>query len=374
MPLFDPIRIGFLNLKNRIVRSATYDGGADAEGHVTEWQQMLYGTLAKGGVGLIVSGMASVHGSGRISAYQNIASQDSAIDGLSRLARAVHAYDAALVLQIAHSGREAHVYQGYLGGQAVAPSQLAEDSMFTHAHRELDSGEIEDIVRAFGSAAVRAKAAGLDGVQIHGAHAYLVSQFLSPHTNRRQDRWGGSLEARFQFLADIYGAIRTAVGPDYLVCIKLGVADGFDGGLTFEEGRTVARWCSELGFNTIEISQGLRGKGYNHTEFRTKINNAKREAYFQEWTRQIKAEVSVPVWMVGGLRSLGVVRDVLVDGDADLAALSRPLIREPDLVERWQRGETATSRCISCNQCLEGLYKGKRLQCFVEVAEKKKTE
>jgi 2,4-dienoyl-CoA reductase-like NADH-dependent reductase (Old Yellow Enzyme family) len=374
MPLFDPIRIGSLNLRNRIVRSATYDGGADAKGHVTEWQQMLYGTLAKGGVGLIVSGMTSVDDSGRISASQNIVSQDSAIEGLSRLARAVHAYGAALFLQIAHAGREAHVYQEYFGSQAVAPTQLMKDAEFTHSHRELDNWEIKDIVRAFASAALRAKAAEMDGVQIHGAHAYLVSQFLSPHTNRRQDRWGGSLEARFQFLADIYSAIRKAVGPDYPVCIKLGVADGFDGGLTFEEGRTVARWCSEMGFNAIEISQGLRGKGYNHTEFRTKINNAKREAYFREWTRLIKAEVSVPVWMVGGLRSPGVVRDILAAGEADFAALSRPLIREPDLVKRWQSGETATSRCISCNQCLEGLYKGKRLRCFVEVAGKKKTE
>ncbi|MBW1782146.1 MAG: NADH:flavin oxidoreductase [Deltaproteobacteria bacterium] len=371
--LFEPVRIGDLEIKNRFVRSATYDNGADRRGHVTEWQISLYETLAKGGVGLIVSGMANVHPSGRVSTYQNIISEDSAIDGLKHLVKAVHAYNSTIVLQIAHAGREAHVYQGYLKASAVAPSCLSRDSQFQHPHRALRHAEIEDIIRAFGDAAGRAKAAGLDGVQVHGAHAYLVSQFLSPHTNRRKDRWGGSLAARFRFLAGVYKAIRKAVGPNFPVLIKLGVADGFEGGLTFDEGITIARWCAELGFDAIEVSQGLRGQGYGRTEFHTKIHSKAREAYFRAWTRQIKHVVPVPVWMVGGLRSPDVMRDVVAGEEADLVALCRPLIREPDLIARWQRGEAASSRCISCNQCLEILYEGKRLRCVADALEKKKS-
>ena len=367
--LFQPTRIGGLALKNRLVRSATYDGGTDRNGHVTPWQVRLYETLAQGGTGLIVSGMASVHPSGRVARYQNVISEDAAIAGMTALAGAVHDGDGALVLQIAHAGGEAHVYQRHLKRQAVAPSRLPENAHFEHPHRALTIEEIEEIVQSFGHAAGRAKAAGMDGVQVHGAHAYLVSQFLSPHTNRRDDAWGGTLERRFHFLSEVYQAIRKTVGPDYPVMIKLGVADGFEGGLSFDEGLQIARWCSELGFDAIEVSQGLRGAGYGQTEFRTRINAREKEAYFRAWAQAVKEKVTASVWMVGGLRSPDVIAAALTDKQADLAALSRPLIREPDLVARWQQGENAVSRCISCNQCLEGLHRGKRLHCVVEKAD-----
>ena len=371
--LFDPVSVGNIELKNRFVRSATYDGGADRKGRVTGWQLGLYDTLARGGAGLIVTGMFSVHPSGRIAGNQNILSADTSVDGMKRLAETVHGHGARIVAQIAHCGREAHGYQAYLGRPAAAPSVLEPDVYFSHPHRALAPEEIEEIVEAFGEAALRAKRAGLDGVQVHGAHAYLVSQFLSPHTNRRTDRWGGSFEGRFRFVKAVYRAIRRRVGNAYPVMIKLGVADGFAGGLCFEAGRIVARRCADLGFDAIEISQGLRGRHYAETEFRTGITAGDREAYFRQWTARVRRRSTVPVVMVGGLRSLAVIRQMVETGQADLVAVSRPLICEPGLIAQWRAGRRQASRCVSCNRCFEALLKGRRLGCAV-AARRRKTD
>ena len=217
---------------------------------MTDWQIDLYGQLAKGGAGLIVTGLFSVHPSGRLAGRQNIISDDTAVDGLRALAATVHRNGAKIAVQIAHGGRECHAYQTYKGRTAVAPSLLEGDG-FPHPHRALAEAEIEAIVESFGDAAGRVRAAGCDAVQLHGAHAYLVSQFLSPAANKRNDRWGGSFAARGRFLTEIYRAIRRRVGSDFPVLIKLGVADGFPGGLTFEEGRVLAEICMTLGFDAI---------------------------------------------------------------------------------------------------------------------------
>ena len=286
--LFDPVDIGGLELKNRFVRSATYEGMADRRGCVTDRQVALYEALATGGVGLIVTGLCSVHPSGRISGYQNIISDDSAVDGLNALAATAHRHGAKIAVQIAHCGREGHLYQTYKGQTAVAPSFLPDDPYFGHPHRALTGAEIEEIIEAFGTAAARARAAGFDAVQVHAAHAYLVSQFLSPHTNRRTDAWGGSPEARFRFLEKIYLAMRQRVGPDYPIHVKLGVEDGFPGGLTFAEGKTIAKRCVDLGFNAVEVSQGLRGRSYAQAEFRTGVPARTPEAYFRRWANEIR--------------------------------------------------------------------------------------
>jgi 2,4-dienoyl-CoA reductase-like NADH-dependent reductase (Old Yellow Enzyme family) len=366
--LFTPTQIGGLELKNRLVRSATFDGGADRRGHVTGWQIDLYEKLARGGAGLIVTGLFSVHPSGRLAGRQNVISDDVAVDGLRKLAAAVHRHGGKIAVQLAHGGRECHVYQTYHGRTAVAPSQLEDDPHHVHPHRAMTSEEIEEIVASFGAAAGRVREAGGDAVQLHGAHAYLVSQFLSPASNRRKDRWGGGFEARGRFLSEVYRAKRRRVGADFPLLIKLGVADGFAGGLTFAEGRKIAAHCMALGFDAIEVSQGLRGKPYAETEFRTGVNRPQEEAYFKSWAAEIRRDASVPIIMVGGLRSVAVIREALEAGNADLAALSRPLICEPDLVARWRSGDEAPSRCISCNRCFEALLEGRRLGCVVSGA------
>jgi 2,4-dienoyl-CoA reductase-like NADH-dependent reductase (Old Yellow Enzyme family) len=364
--LFETMKIGRLRLRNRFVRSATYDGCADKAGHVTEKQIGLYEGLAKGGVGLIVSGIASVHPSGRISAFQNIVSDDAAIPGLKKLVDTVNSHGAAIALQLFHGGRESAAYQQHRKSVAFAPSVVANDPYCDLEHRAMTEDEIIEVIKAFGDAAVRAREAGFDAVQIHAAHAYLPSQFLSPFTNHRTDFWGGSPEKRLNFLCEIYKDIRKKVGQDYPVMIKIGVADGFPEGLEFPEGKAAAVLCANLGFDAIEISQGLRGKRYSQTEFRTKIKGLDQEGYFRPWCRQIREAVDVPVMMVGGLRSIELMEEVIRNQEADYISLCRPLIREPDIIGRWEKGQGARASCVSCNLCFEALLKGIPLHCAYE--------
>jgi 2,4-dienoyl-CoA reductase-like NADH-dependent reductase (Old Yellow Enzyme family) len=362
MPLFERYKIKNLEIRNRFVRSATYDGIADKNGRVSERQMSLYQELALGKVGLIVTGIAYVHVTGRISPSQNSIAYDDDIPGLSQLTRMVHDLGAKIAVQLFHAGRETgKIYQKR---PALAPSFIADDPLFTAPHREMEENEIGQVIQAFGDAAGRAQAAGFDAVQIHGAHAYLLSQFLSPFTNRRNDTWGGSLQNRLRLHRGIIQAIRSRVGPDFPILIKLGVEDGFSGGLEFQEGLAAAEILASDGLDAIEVSSGLRGKGYQHTEFRRGINRPRREGYFREWCSEINQRLDIPVIMVGGFRSFDVASKVVRNGTADLISLSRPFIREPDLIARWQSGDRKPATCVSCNRCLEALMEAKPFGCY----------
>ena len=361
--LFTPTRIRGLEIKNRFVRSATYDGCADRHGQVTDQQLKLFQDLAQGGIGLIISGIAYVHPSGRISPRQNAIHRDDFIPGLKRLTDLVHQYEARIGVQLFHAGREAGRFKP---DQAVAPSLVENDPHSDLTYRTLTEEEIQDIVKSFGQAARRAREAGFDAVQIHGAHAYLVSQFLSPFTNRRTDDWGGDPVRRLNFHQEIYKAVRAEVGPDYPVLIKIGVEDGFPDGLTLDEGLQAARILAETGYDSLEISSGLRGAKYQGTEFRTRVDRPGGEAYFRDWAASIKKEVQVPVMMVGGLRSFDMLEEIIANGEADLVSLCRPFIREPNLVKDWQQGRRRRPDCISCNLCYENISTGAPLACLVE--------
>jgi 2,4-dienoyl-CoA reductase-like NADH-dependent reductase (Old Yellow Enzyme family) len=226
--------------------------------------------------------------------------------------------------------------------------------------------EIWEIVRAFGDASKRAREAGLDAVQLHAAHAYLLSQFLSPFTNRRADQWGGNLESRLRLHHDIYRDIRAKVGEDYPVLVKIGVQDGFRGGLEFLEGKRAAQCLAEWGFDALEISSGLRGKGYATAEFHTHIDRLDREAYFRDWCREIKRGMSAPVMMVGGLRSFELMEEVIQGREADFVSLCRPLIREPGIINDWKNKDRHRATCISCNKCFEALLKAEGLHCVMK--------
>jgi 2,4-dienoyl-CoA reductase-like NADH-dependent reductase (Old Yellow Enzyme family) len=361
--LFEPTKIKNVELRNRFVRSATYDGCAGKNGHVSQKQLELYTTLAEGGVGLMITGITSVHENGQISKFQNFISSDESIPGFKKLTSAVHDRGAKIAVQLFHAGREAR-FSRSSNQVPIAPSALEGDPYFKAQYRAMTENEIWEVIRAFGDGAKRAREAGFDAVQIHGAHAYLLSQFLSPYTNRRQDDWGGSLENRLRIHLEIYRDIRQKVGEDYPVLVKIGVQDGFPGGLEFNEGKRASEFLVEWGFGALEISQGLRGAGDENTEFRTKINTLDREAYFRNWCVQIKNQVHVPVMMVGGLRTFKLMEEIIQNKEADFISLSRPLIREPGIINEWERGDRHRAKCISCNQCFEGLLKGMALQCI----------
>ncbi|MBW1997772.1 MAG: NADH:flavin oxidoreductase [Deltaproteobacteria bacterium] len=364
--LFESASIKNLEIKNRFVRSATADHASDEKGHITDTQIEIYKALGDGEIGLIITGITFVHVSGRISPHQVSIARDDCIPGLKKLTKAVHERGAKIAVQLFHAGRDALRSFEDRGFEPLAPSFVPGDPCFPYKgkYRAMTEDEIWEIVTAFGDAARRAREAGFDAVQVHGAHAYLFSQFLSPFTNLRQDQWGGdALEDRLRFHKEVYRDIRGKVGDDYPVLIKLGVQDGFPGGLTFQEGKRAARELAELGFDALEISHGLRGKGYGATEFQVNIDTIAKEAYFRDWTRQIKKEVTVPVMMVGGIRSYEVAEDIITKGDADLISMSRPLVREPNLIRDWMQGDRHRATCISCNGCLEEIRNNRPLRC-----------
>jgi 2,4-dienoyl-CoA reductase-like NADH-dependent reductase (Old Yellow Enzyme family) len=368
--LFEPIKIRNMEVPNRFVRSATYDAAADRNGHVSDQQMKLYTDLAEGGVGLIVTGITSVHPSGRTRVFQNVIDDDDSIHGFRRLTTAVHERGAKIAVQLHHGGRDAAGFFKENGEKAIAPSVVPNDPYFNEEYREMTEDEIRQLIRAFGTAAHRARDAGFDSVQLHGAHAFLFSQFLSPFTNRRIDRWGGSLENRLRFHQEVYGEIRKKVGEDYPILIKVGVQDGFSGGLEFSEGKRAARLLDQCGYDALEISQGLRGKGWEETEFRTDINTVDREGFFREWCREITSCVKAPTMMMGGLRSFEFMEEVVQKGEAAFVSFSRPFIREPGIVNDWKRGDRHRARCISCNKCLTIVRSGEAVRCGVEKATK----
>lgn len=361
--LFSPIKIKNMVVANRFVRSATSDRFTEGAGYTSDRKVALYSELAEGGVGLIISGITSVHPSGQSSVTQASLAADGYIPGFKRLTDAVHARGARIAVQLWHAGREAGRGRSAINENAFGPSVVENDPYFKGKYRSMTEKEIWEVIGAFGDAAGRAREAGFDAVQVHGAHAFLLSQFLSPFTNRRDDQWGGELENRLRIHLEIYKGIREKVGHDYPVFIKIGVKDGFDGGLQFHEGLKAAQLIAEVGYDALEISQGMRGKNYEETEFRTGIDSIQDEAYFRNWCREVKKKVHVPVMMVGGLRTFKLMEEIVKNEEADFVSLCRPLIREPGLIKEWKSGRHHRAACISCNKCLESLREKNLLQC-----------
>lgn len=347
--LFGPVAIGPLKLKNRFVRSATQDFLGEPDGAVSGREVELYRTLAANEVGLIITAHSYVqHPLGRASVNQNAIYDDRFVAGYRRLAAAVHAHGAALVLQVSHAGRQTPP-DWPAGQETVAPSAVTDGSNGL-TPRELTEEEIWSLVDAYATAVGRAKAAGCDGAQLHVAHGYLLSSFISPYTNRRTDRWGGSLENRIRILGEIMQRARRAAGESFPILAKLNSTDGMpgEGYLTLPDVVATARALEGWGAAAIEVSGGIReAKGAMSAPG---IVRPEQEAYFAAAAKAVKAAVKVPVILVGGLRSLAVMERVVADGAADLVALSRPLVKEPDLVARMKKGQ-AKAACVSCNAC-----------------------
>jgi len=343
--LFTAGEIGTLELPNRLVRSATAEQMTDPDGRPQPRLADLYRELVRGGVGLIITGHMYVHPSGKAHPRMTAITSDELIPALAELTEAVHDEGGRVVAQINHGGMYC---SRRTVSQTVAPSRV-EASFLSRAPRALAVDEIEELVQAYGEAARRARQAGFDGVQIHGAHGYLVSQFLSPFTNRRSDAWGGDLVRRTRFLREVCRSVRERVGRDYPVLIKLGMKDALEDGLTADEGAKIVAALGRMELDGVEISGGIGGGGDFNTA--TAILEREQEAYFRPLARQARPATSLPILLVGGLRSRWVMEDVLRTGDADFVSLCRPLICEPDLPNRLRLELQERSRCISANRC-----------------------
>jgi len=304
----------------------------------------LHQELARGGVGLIITGHMYIHPAGKAHPEMTGIYSDELLPGLATLADTIHHEGGLAAVQINFGGLQSH--KDAVNG-AIAPSDF-EAPYLTQAAREMTTAEIHTVIEAFGQAARRCKQAGFDAVQIHGAHGYLINQFLSPYLNHRTDEWGGSLDKRMNFLRAVCQAVRAQVGPDYPVFIKLGMEDRVEGGLTVKDSLQVVAALQSMEIDAIEISNGFgAGKSSSHKG----IRSAADEAYFLPLAQQARQATCLPILLVGGFRSRQVMEIVLASGMADFISISRPLISEPDFPNRLRLGLQDRSRCISSSNC-----------------------
>ncbi len=344
--LFTPVKIGSITIKNRFARSSTHEYLSSKDGEVTERLIDIYRDLAKGGVGLINTGFAYVHSSGKVSLKQNAIYDDKFIDGWRKIVNVVHNYDTKIALQIVHGGRQ--VRPKFITGEPLAPSSVT-DSSTGVTPKEMTIKEIENVRKAFVDAIRRGKEAGFDAVQLHIAHGYLLSEFISPYTNRRTDKYGGNTENRTRIIVEILNMAREVVGRDYTIFAKLNSEDCIKGGLTIDETEKVAKILAENTLDAIELSGGIAEAG--SVSARPDIDSPEKEAYFFPFAKKIKEITNLPLILVGGIRSLSVMLKLINSGYVDMIAMSRPFIREPDFVNKLKSGVSTKSECISCNGC-----------------------
>jgi 2,4-dienoyl-CoA reductase-like NADH-dependent reductase (Old Yellow Enzyme family) len=318
--------------------------------------------LARGGVGLIISGHAYVCQQGQAGPWQLGIYSNELLPGLAKMAEAVHKKGGKIIVQLAHAGCQAA--SNLTGRQPLGPSAIKDKKV--SPCREMTREEIRQVAEAFGQAAARAQEAGFDGVQIHAAHGYLLSQFLSPFYNKRRDEYGGSIENRARIVLEVLQNIRAKVGNKFSVLIKMNSEDFLEGGFSREEMVQVAAMLEKSGINAIELSGGTASSEKFSPVRKDKIDSYDKEAYYREAAKQYKKKINVPLLLVGGIRSFQVAEQLVNEGVTDYIALCRPLIREPHLINRWKSGDISKATCLSDNLCFRPIVKGKGVYCVAE--------
>jgi len=364
--LFEQVSMAGMTVSNRFVRSATFEGMAESDGSCKQELVDLTAELAKGEVGTIIASHAFVEPRGRVRTSQLGIHRDDLVEGLSKMVAAAHDNGSKIIAQLAHGGCTAADPDGEL----VGPSPFTFPDERTA--RELTTAEILQIVEYFRAAALRAIAAGFDGVQIHSAHGYLLSEFLSPFFNRRSDEYGGSLRNRARIHLQILEAIRGVVGDDVPVLIKMNSNDFVDGGFAQDEMVEVSRMLASESISAVEMSGGTQLSPANRGFSRPGIQDPSDEVYYLDAAKQFKDNVEVPLVLVGGIRTYAVAESLVQQGVADFVSLSRPLVREPKLVKRWHEGDLSSATCIHCNQCFGPARTGEGIYCVAEYKSQQK--
>ncbi|NTU58638.1 MAG: NADH:flavin oxidoreductase [Chlorobiaceae bacterium] len=379
--VFEPANIGGISVRNRFIRSATHEGMADTAGAPLESLEKLYVRLARGGVGAIVTGYAGVLPQGRCCFPGMLMMHDDAlVPAYRRLVEAVHREGSPLIMQLAHCGSQTR--SAVTGMRTVAPSPIRDRYYSEEVPQELTEAGIREIIDAFVDAAERAQAAGFDGVQLHLAHGYLLSQFLSGHSNRRRDHWGGSLENRFRIVSEIMDGIRRRLGK-YPVLAKINGYDGMSGGMRQEEAVKIAMMLEASGCSAVEISSGTIAEGLaimrgprvpidallvanfkvaavprflrsGFARILPLVSPSSPKPYHSynlDAASVIRKAVSIPVVLVGGIHTFMDASRAIEDGAADFVSMSRPFIIEPSIVKRYEEGRQDASKCSMCNDC-----------------------
>ena len=324
--IFEPVKMNHIEMKNRLVRSATWEGIANPDGSITEDAYEIYKELAKGGVGAIITGFTSVALHDYYFGGMMRLCNDTLIPQYQKLADTIHAEDCPVITQLALGA-----YYREAGGRymQVEPDDMTQD-------------EIRLVIQQFVDAAVRAEKAGFDGVQIHAAHFFFLSRFISPAVNHRADEYGGSTENRSRILIEIMEGIRQAA-PSLHITIKINSSDFTYGGLDEKESLAICQLLDHAGIDSIEVSGNGTSVGG--------IKAHKNEGYFAPFADKVAEKVSCPVIVVGGFRALDTMETVLNQSRIELISLSRPLLREPDLPDKMNSDPSVVSKCVSCNAC-----------------------
>jgi 2,4-dienoyl-CoA reductase-like NADH-dependent reductase (Old Yellow Enzyme family) len=385
--LFTEKRIGTAIIKNRFLRSATFESASNEDGSVGEEYAKIYTTLSRGGMGLIITGMISINAEGRSYRRQAGLDRDSNIDSFTAMNENIHGNGSKIFAQLGHGGRQTMIHGKHPHDASPGPRDL----IFQVRPVSMDKKEILETIDSFSRAASRAKKAGFDGIQIHAAHGYLLSNFLSPLLNRRTDEWGGDPARRFMLLKRVYESVRESTGSDFPIIAKINISEHMSGGISLEEATQHIGQLSELGIDAVEISCGsvafapfYQSRGLVPIkEFSGKFPRLSRpfvrmvlEAAFPErkyvfeegynlWAAEKVRTVmgDKPLIVVGGLRSLEFMDTMVRERRADFVSLCRPFVREPLVVNRWRNGDIEKAGCTNCNKCFARVGLDKPLLC-----------
>jgi 2,4-dienoyl-CoA reductase-like NADH-dependent reductase (Old Yellow Enzyme family) len=361
--LFSSKKIGNVKMKNRLVRSATLEGLCEKYGYINSRFLDFHEQLANGGVGLIITGAVAVDPSGSGGPYQSRIDNESYEVGHKNLTKLIHNFpDTKVAIQLIHTGRQGY-HPKY---QPVAPSAVLYP-ITKLMPRALNTEEIDNYIKMFVQASIRAYECGYDMVQLHASHGYFLSNFLSPYTNKRTDKYGGNVENMVRIIVEIYNQTRDQLGKEFPLLIKSQVNDFVPGGLDFDTGIKIVEKLTDTGFDAIEPSGGI-----GETPILTKlaypsnfIKKPEEENYFLPFAKKIKPIMkNSALILVGGIKNPLTAEKILKNQWADFISMSRPLIREPNLPNRWQSGDLTPAECTSCNSCFDTMGTG--LYCVIK--------
>ena len=358
--LFQPLTIASLELPNRVLMTTVKLGYGTPQGEVTERHIAFYVRRAEGGVGLITTEPLYIHPNGRELPTQLGVHDDGLVDGLRRLTEAVHAAGGRIMAHINHAGRVANPKLVPEGERVSASDVLCPANQVLP--RALTLEEIPTYVNYFARAAGRVRAAEFDAIEVPFSHGYLIHQFLSPHTNRRDDEYGGSFENRLRFGREVIAAVREAVGEDFPIIVRMNAQDYVDGGLTIEDAEELAFALEEIGVDALSITSGTMCESVPYCLYPT----GTPRAHLLPMAARIRQRVSIPVAVAGRIRTPDVAREALALGQADWIGLGRPFLADPDWVRKTEAGdEEAILYCAACHQgCLAELRRGHGTSCI----------
>ncbi|MCT4615885.1 MAG: NADH:flavin oxidoreductase [Marinifilaceae bacterium] len=351
MSLLEKTKVGNLELNNRIIRSALWMCMADKEGRLTPQLYKVYEELLQGGIGLILTGYAMVDQYDRPNPGMMGIYDDSFIEEHRKLVDIAHANHTPIVLQIAMGGVQSF-HPDLDSHRQWGPSSFT-NKVTGKTAREMSKEDISKMIGLFTEAAKRAKKSGYDGVELHGAHGYLLSQFLTPACNQRTDEYGGSLENRARVFIELIQSIKSELGAEFPVFVKMNHDDYMDKGegLVVEDAIQVAKLLEGSGVDMIEISGVNETSGKGIGPARTKINKPELQSYYLEPTKQIADAVDIPVILMGGNRDFKRLEDIATNTKIKFFSIARPLLAEPDLINKWKKNPEYKPLCVSCNGC-----------------------